>query len=104
MAEEEEQQEEQEDKNKRIRLRERACGQKNILTIDSAHQIFIPSYGPLQSWLALYPIYSHLSNKRDVMLTNFEVFHPAQIKNPPYTFMDFLDFSTLHSTFIRFMY
>ena len=47
--------------------------------------------------------YSHLSNKCDVTLTDFEKFHPTQIKNPPYTF-DFLDFSTLHSTFIRFMY
>ena len=51
MAEEEEQQEEQVDKNKRIRLRERACGQKNILTIDSAHQIFIPSYGPVDVYM-----------------------------------------------------
>ena len=49
-------------------------------------------------------VYSHLSNKRDVTLTDFEKFHPTQIKNPPYTFIDFLDFSTLHSTFIRFMY
>ena len=48
--------------------------------------------------------YSHLSNKRDVTLTDFEKFHPPQNKNPPYTFIDFLDFSTLHSTFIRFMY
>ena len=51
-----------------------------------------------------YCNYSHLSNKRDVTLTDFEKFHPTQIKNPPYTFIDFLDFSTLHSTFIRFMY
>ena len=49
-------------------------------------------------------IYSHLSDKRDVMLTDFEKFHPTQNKNPPYTFIDFLEFSTLHSTFIRFMY
>ena len=48
--------------------------------------------------------YSHLSNKRDVTLIDFEKFHLTQIKNPPYTFIDFLDFSTLHSTFIRFMY
>ena len=48
--------------------------------------------------------YSHLSNKRDVTLTDFEKFHPTQIKNLPYTFIDFLDFSTLHSTFIRFIY
>ena len=48
--------------------------------------------------------YSRLSNKRDVALTDFENFHPPQNKNPPYTFIDFLDFSTLHSTFIRVMY
>ena len=30
-------------------------------------------------------------------LTDFEKFHPPQNKNPPYTFIDFLDFSTLHS-------
>ena len=40
-------------------------------------------------------IYSHLSNKRDVTLTDFEKFHPTQLKNPPYTFIDFLD-PTLH--------
>ena len=49
-------------------------------------------------------MYSHLSNKRDVTLTDFEKFHPTQIKNPSYTLIDLLDFSTLHSTFIRFMY
>ena len=37
-------------------------------------------------------------------LTDFEKFHPPQNKNPPSTFIDFLDFSTLHSSFIRFMY
>ena len=36
-------------------------------------------------------VYSHLSNKREVTLTNFEKFHPPQ-KNPPSTFIDFLDF------------
>ena len=46
--------------------------------------------------------YSHLSNKRDVMVTDFEKFHPPQNKNPPSSFIDFLDFSTLHSSFIRF--
>ena len=35
-------------------------------------------------------------------LTDFEKFHPPQNKNPPSTFIDFLDFSTLHSSFIRF--
>ena len=52
----------------------------------------------------IMPAYSYLSNKRDVTLTDFEKFHPTQIKNPPYPFIDFLDLSTLHSTFIRFMY
>ena len=28
-------------------------------------------------------------------LTDFEKFHPPQNKNPPSTFIDFLDFSTL---------
>ena len=37
-------------------------------------------------------------------LTNFEKFHPPQNKNPPSSFINFLDFSTLHSSFIRFMY
>ena len=48
--------------------------------------------------------YSHLSNKRGPTLTDFEKFHPPQNKNPLYRFTDFSDFSTLHSTFIRFMY
>ena len=34
--------------------------------------------------------YSHLSNKRDVMLTDFGKFHPAQNKNPPCMFIDFI--------------
>ena len=37
-------------------------------------------------------------------LTDFEKFHPPQNKNPPSTFIDFLDFSTLHFSFIRVMY
>ena len=37
-------------------------------------------------------------------ITDFEKFHPPQNKNPPSTFIDFLDFSTLHSSFIRVMY
>ena len=32
--------------------------------------------------------YSHLSNKRDIMLTNFGKFHSAQNKNSPCTFID----------------
>ena len=38
-----------------------------------------------------YYLYSHLSNKREVTLTDFEKFHPPQ-KNPPSKFIDFLDF------------
>ena len=34
-------------------------------------------------------MYSHLSNKRDVTLTDFGKFHPAQNKSPPCTFIDF---------------
>ena len=37
-------------------------------------------------------------------LTDFEKFHPPQNKNPPSTFIEFLDFSTLYSSFIRVMY
>ena len=33
--------------------------------------------------------YSHLSDKREVMLTNFRKFHPPQIKSPS-TFIDFI--------------
>ena len=33
-------------------------------------------------------MYSHLSNKRDVTLTDFGKFHLAQNKNPPCTFID----------------
>ena len=34
--------------------------------------------------------YSHLSNKRDVTLTDFGKFQPAQNKNTPCTFIDFI--------------
>ena len=34
--------------------------------------------------------YSHLSNKRDVTLTDFGKFHHAQNKNPPCKFIDFI--------------
>ena len=37
-----------------------------------------------------YVDYSHLSNKRDATLTDFGKFHPAQNKNPPCTFIDFI--------------
>ena len=39
--------------------------------------------------------YSHLSNKRGAHAYRFW-------KIPPSSFIDFLDFSTLHSSFIRF--
>ena len=34
--------------------------------------------------------YYHLSNKREVTLTDFGKFHPAQNKNPPCMFIDFI--------------
>ena len=37
-------------------------------------------------------------------LTDLKKFYPPQNKNPPSTFIEILDFSTLHSSFIRFMY
>ena len=37
-------------------------------------------------------------------LTDLKKFRPQQNKNPPSTFIEILDFSTLHSSFIRFMY
>ena len=42
-------------------------------------------------------LYSHLSNKRGAHAYQFW-------KIPPSSFINFLDFSTLHSSFIRFMY
>ena len=35
-------------------------------------------------------LYSRLSNKHDVTLTDFGKFHPAQNKNSPCTFIDFI--------------
>ena len=52
----------------------------------------------------VFPDYSHLSNKPEVTLTNFEKFFPPLNKNPPSMFIDFLDFSTLNSSFIGVMY
>ena len=43
------------------------------------------------------PAYSHLSNKRGAHAYQFK-------KIPPSTFIEISDFSTLHSSFIRFMY
>ena len=65
-------------------------------------QVFLSLFGSLWLHDFLITLISLINN--DVTLTDFEKFHPTQIKNPPYTFIDFLDFSTLHSTVIRFMY
>ena len=46
---------------------------------------------------SLNPNYSYLSNKRGAHAYWFW-------KIPPSTFIEFLDFSTLHSSFIRVMY
>ena len=47
-------------------------------------------------------MYSHPSNKRGVTLIDFEKkFHPP-CTFPSSTFIDFLDFPPLHSTFIAF--
>ena len=56
------------------------------------HDIFyLHQYFPLiLTKCSLYCIYSHLSNKRDVTLTNFGKFHPTQNKNPPCTFIYFI--------------
>ena len=54
----------------------------------------IPAINKLLYWSKIklfWHRYSHLSNKREVTLTDFEKFHPPQ-KNPPSTFIDFLDF------------
>ena len=42
--------------------------------------------------------------KVGLTLTDFEKFHPPHNKNSPSTFIDFLDFSALHSSFIKVMY
>ena len=54
--------------------------------------------------LALFSSYSHLSNKHEVTLTDFEKFHPPQKKIHPPRLLIFQVFSTLHFTFIAFMY
>ena len=38
---------------------------------------------PYRQTLCLFFPYSHLSNKRDVTLSDFEKFHPQQKKSPP---------------------
>ena len=35
-------------------------------------------------------MYSHLSNKREVTLTDFDKISPSTKKNPPSTFIDFI--------------
>ena len=62
-------------------------------------------------------IFFHISNSSTLLslinveptLTDFKKFHPPQNKNPPSTFIEILDVSTLHSSFqpasfIRVMY
>ena len=47
---------------------------------------------PTQKWWQICSTdYSHLSNKREVTLTDFEKFHPPKKKSPS-TFIDFLNF------------
>ena len=64
-------------------------------------------------WLHIFKIYADFQNETNTLislinmgptLTDFEKFHPPQNKNPSSTFIEFLDFSTLHSLFIRVMY
>ena len=52
-------------------------GIKWILEISNIRQ------GQLQAVAVIVLGYSHLSNKRDVTLTDFEKFHPSQKKIPP---------------------
>ena len=63
----------------------------------SEHSLNAVVYIPLvktQKWVKVHYIllvvgasnlgtYSHISNKRDIRLTDFGKFHPAQNKNPP---------------------
>ena len=69
---------------------------KNII-ISSSCSVTLLSYFVLSS------CYSHLSNKRDVMLTNFGKLHPAQNKNPTCTFIDLITkFSIFLKNLMRF--
>ena len=73
-------------KNTNLLMGSLFCGAKPIR--DPYNKNFSPKYMYDKKY---YPNYSHLSNKRDVTLTDFDKFHPPQ-KNPPSTFIDFLDF------------
>ena len=59
----------------------------NIPAIDLE---FVPDEKKYPGTVYILGQYSHLSNKRDVTLTDFGKFHPAQNKNPPCTFIDFI--------------
>ena len=52
----------------------------------------IGTYFEIQAFYAICmrTVYSHLSNKRDVTLTDYGKFHPAQNENPPCMFIDFI--------------
>ena len=70
-------------------------------TIKTTHPVRL--LGPV--WL-FDPVseYSHLSNKRGAHSYRFWKIPPSTKKNPSSTFIDSLDFSTLHSSFIRVMH
>ena len=69
------------------------------LNIDKSHGVFINHYilGSILIFKKAYEYvcikkYSHLSNKREVTLTDFEKKIHLQRTFPPSTFIDFLDF------------
>ena len=68
---------------------------------------FLPQHlknGQIKKIKGLYYINSHLSNKREVTLTDFEKFPPPQKKiHPPHLLISQIFFN-LHSSFIRVMY
>ena len=49
-----------------------------------------------RAWFSMDFTYSHLSNKREVTLTNFEKFPPPQKKNLPSTFIVSINIFNLH--------
>ena len=60
------------------------CAQSNSFDFfEDAHHLWLSFQKSLVT-------YSHLSNKHDVTLTDFEKFYPAQNKNPPCTFIDLI--------------
>ena len=61
-----------------------------------------PKFARRRRLATRHDIYSHLSNKRGAHGYRFWEIPPSSKKNPPSAFIDSLDFSTLHSSFIRF--